>query len=491
MSIFAALNTRSQNFHLPKASVYTPCHFIHHSFMAGQQFMADKTVSKYLNNLEKQFAATDPVLQKAVKVFQDLDEIEFEMGLIENEETTARKSPWWPIISTLGGYSPAKSEFLNRYLDAHLHTARHKFTVLQYTPQSTSATLPGTALDADHRLPFYQISNEIEQTGSGEGNKVNSYLELVTVNSLKLKNKLIIDTPVLNPATENTVNALLRQHVIAISDLVLVFTDLFEADPEYNKDCVANIVAHQDTNKFLFVIDHSEITIEPNKSQEIIASWQRRLAEFGIFTGQYIVLSQNGDSSHIDQRVNNLNNDRSYRVLGSLEKTIRAVDDMIFSEVEEALSTWKERSNATTLIILAFIIMLILFAEIAVGILDLFFDPIIGPAILLALITILTPMHMLISRVHAKFIINQLHKRQKQLNLSEDLAGLFEKSMTFWRILLPMTQPVGKNKKNRKKLNSLLEQTKDLVQALNDQFSRSQYQDYQAPFDTYPGTEEF
>ncbi len=453
--------------------------------------MAEKTVSKHLNNLEKQFAATDPVLQKAVKIFQDLDELEFEMGLIDNDETTARKSSWWPIISTLGGYSPAKSEFLNHYLETQLHTARHKFTVLQYTPQTNSATLPGTALDADHRLPFYQISRDIELTRNGEGSKINSYLELVTTNSNKLKGKLIIDTPVLNPAAENAVTNLLRQHVIQISDLVLVFTDLFEADPEYNRDCIASIVAHQDSNKFVFVVDHSELHLEATKSQEIIASWQRRLAEFGIFTGQFIVLSQDSNTSLIDQRLSHLNHDRSYRILGSLESSIRAIDDVILNEVEEAISTWKERSNATTLIILSFIIMLVLFAEIAVGILDLLFDPIIGPIVVIALIALLTPLHLLISRVHAKFVINQLQKRQKQLNLSEDLSGLFEKGLGFWRMLLPITQPIGKNKKNRKKLSQLLEQTKDLVQALNDQFSRTQFQEYHAPYEQAPGTEEY
>lgn len=451
--------------------------------------MADKTVSKHLVNLEKQFAATDPVLQKAVKVFQELDELEFEMALIDPEETTARRSSWWPLISTLGGYSPAKSEFLNRFLGVTLHTTRHKFTVLQYTPQTTSATLPGTALDADHRLPFYQISRDIEQTSPGEGSKVNSYLELVTVNSNKIKNKLIIDTPALNPAAENAVNALLRQHVTAISDLVLVFTDLFETDPEFNRDAIASILKYQDTNKFLFVIDHSELNLDPDKSREIIASWQRRLTEFGIFTGHYVVLSQNSDNAEIEQRVNNLNNDRSYRVLETLENSIRAVDDVVMEEVESAITLWKERCNATTLIILSFIIMLILFAEIAVGILDLFFDPIIGPLIIVALIAFLTPIHMIVSRVHAKFIINQLHKRQKRLNLSEDLSGLFEKSLSFWRVLLPITQPVGKTKKNRKKLNNLLEQTKDLVQALNDQYSRSQFQEYPSTYEPQSGDE--
>lgn len=448
--------------------------------------MADKTVSKHLINLERQFAATDPVLQKAAKIFQDLDEIEFELGLIDNEETTARKNSWWPIISTVGGYSPAKSDFINRYLGVQVHTARHKFTVLQYTPQTNTATLPGTALDADHRLPFYQISREIELTAAGEGSKLNSYLELVTANSAKLKNKLVIDTPVLNPAAENPVTGLLRQYVIGISDLVLVFNDLFEADADLIKDTLSSIVAHQDSNKFIFVIDHSEINLDATKSQEIATSWQRRLAELGVHTGQFIVLSQSGDAALFDQRFANINNDRSYRILGTLENSIRAIDDVIMPEVEEALTTWKERSNASTLIVLSFIVMLMLFAEIAVGILELLLDPFIGPAILVALIAILTPLHLIVSRVHAKFLIKHLHKRQKQLNLTEDLAGLFEKSLSFWRILMPTTDPVGKNKKNRKKLAALIEQSKDLVQALNDQFSHSQQQEYRSQYDTYP-----
>lgn len=453
--------------------------------------MADKTVSKHLINLEKQFAAADPVLQKTAKVFQELDQIEFEMGLIDNDETTARKNSWWPLISTLGGYSPAKSEFINRYLGVNLHTTRHKFTVLQYTPQASTATLPGTALDADHRLPFYQIGREIEQVASGESNKLNTYLELVTVNSNMLKTKLVIDTPVLNPTTENAVTSLLRKHVIDISDLVLVFTDLFEAEAELISDTITDIVAQQDSNKFVFVVDHAEISLDPQKSQEIAASWRRRLAEYGIHTGEFVVLSQGSDTATIDRRVNNLNNDRSYRVLATLEKSIRDIDDVIINEVEASITTWKDRCNASTLIILAFIVMLILFAEIAVGILDLFFDPIIGPAIILGIAALLTPLHLMISKVHAKFIINQLHKRQKQLNLTEDLAGLFEKSLSFWRVLLPITTPVGKNKKNRKKLISLIEQTKDLVQALNDQFSHSQHPDYRAPFEAFPASEEY
>lgn len=439
--------------------------------------MAEKTLSKHLINLEKYFSASNPILQKASKTFHELDQLEYDLGLIDDNESTSRKSSWWPIVSLIGGFSTAKSEFVNRFLNTNIHSSNHKFTVHQYTPQATSATLPGTALDADHRLPFYQISQTIEQTVKGEGNKINSYLELKTVNSDRLKGKLFIDTPVLNASLDKPVLPVLTQHILEMSDLVLVFTDLFDAPAELIKETITEIVSQQDSNKFIFVIDHSEISLDAQKTNEIIASWQRRLAEIGIHTGQFIVLSDsqlspvNSSINEIDQRLVNIENDRSYRVLHTLEKNIRDINDLYLPEVEKRLVIWKERINMSTLIILGFIITLLLFAEISMGVVQLLFDPIIGPAFILILIAALVPLHLIMARVHAKFIINDLKASQKKLNLTENLSGLFEKSLTFWRIILPINEPVGKNKKTQLKINAMIEQTKDMVQALNDQFS--------------------
>lgn len=442
--------------------------------------MAEKTVSKHLINLEKHFSASNPILQKACKTFHELDQLEYDLGLINNEETTARKSSWWPIVSLIGGFSSAKSEFINRYLSTNLHSSNHKFTVHQYTPQANNATLPGTALDADHRLPFYLISQKIEQTTQGEGNKLNAYLELKTVNSERLKGKLFIDTPVLSASGENSVHTLLTQHILNMSDLVLVFTDLFDAPTELIQDSVNEIISQQDTNKFVFVIDHSEISLDENKTNEIIASWKRRLAELKIHTGQFIVLSDsNASITDIDQRLANIENDRTYRVLHSLEKSIRDINGVIIPEVETLLVTWKDRINMSTFVILGFIVSLLLFAEITMGIVQILFDPIIGPAFILVIIAVLTPIHLMMAKVHAKIIIGRLHDRQKKLNLLENISGLFEQGLTFWRIILPINEPIGKSKKTQKRINSLVEQTKDMVQALNDQFS---YHHHEEPY---------
>lgn len=447
--------------------------------------MTEKTASKYLLNLEKHFAADNPVLLKAAKVFQELDQIEYDLGLIEMDETTASKNSWWPIISLIGGNSTAKSRFINNYLASDnlfsgIQTSSHKFTVLLHNNQSNPTTLPGTALDVDHRFPFYQISRKIEQRQEGEGERINSYLELKTLNSDRLKAKLFIDTPNISAAPSNPITSLLAKHTIENSDLVLVFTDIFDSTSPLVDEIIESIILHQDSNKFVYLIDRPATMLSSTSNSEIISSWQRKLAGLGLNTGQFIVLStqeagissQNpADFAAIDQRIANVGYDRTYRVLNSVEKNIREINTVVMPEVKKAIGHWKDRSTFSSLIVLGFIATVAIFAEIQTGILEFLIDPIIGPAIIVTLAVIMTPLHIIFSRLQAKLIIDQLNARQKELHLMENLAGIFEKNLTFSRMILPISEPVGWNKKTKLRLTQLSNKAKELVQLLNDNFS--------------------
>jgi len=401
------------------------------------------------------------------------------------DETTASKNSWWPIISLIGGNSTAKSRFINNYLDSDnlfsgIQTSSHKFTVLLHNNQSNPATLPGTALDVDHRFPFYQISSKIEQQQEGEGDRINSYLELRTLNSDHLKNKLFIDAPNISAAPANPVTSLLAKHAIENSDLVLIFTDMFDSTSPLVDEVIANITLHQDSNKFVYLIDRPAAILNSPANNEIVSSWQRKLAGLGLNTGQFIVLpSQEGgvgaqnptDFAAIDQRIANVGHVRTYRVLSSLEKNVREINSVVMPEVKKAIGQWKDRSAFSSLIVLGFIATLAIFAEIQAGILELLIDPVIGPAIIVTLIVIMTPLHVLFSRIQAKLIISQLNARQKELHLMENLAGIFEKNLTFSRMMLPISEPIGWNKKTKLRLTQISNKTKELVQLLNDSFS--------------------
>jgi hypothetical protein len=416
---------------------------------------------------------------------QELDQIEFDLGLIENDETTASKNSWWPIISLIGGNSTAKSRFINNYLGSDnlfsgIQTSNHKFTVLLHNSQSNPTTLPGTALDVDHRFPFYQIGRKIEQRQEGEGERINSYLELKTLNSDRLKSKLFIDAPNISAAPPNPVTSLLVRHAIENSDLILVFTDVFDSTSPLVDELIENITIHQDTNKFVYLIDRPVAMLNSASNTEMVSSWQRKLAALGLNTGQFFVLpSQEGDMSPqnkaelaaIDQRIANVGYDRTYRVLNSIEKNIRELNNVVIPEVKKATELWKDRSVFSSLIVIGFIVTVAIFMEIQTGILEFLIDPIIGPAIGIALMAFLTPLHLIFSKLQSKLIISQLNGRQKELHLMEDLAGLFEKNLTFRRMIFPASEPVGWNKKTKLRLTQVSNRAKELVQSLNDNFS--------------------
>ncbi|PKM13770.1 MAG: hypothetical protein CVV13_00860 [Gammaproteobacteria bacterium HGW-Gammaproteobacteria-3] len=442
--------------------------------------MIKKTPGKHLLNIEKHFAHDNPTLLQATKVFHDLDQLKFELGLIDNEETSASQYSWWPVISVLGGQSSASSKFIDEYLDTDssllgIQSVNHKFTVLQHNNQAVPVTLPGTALDVDHRLPFYRISRKIERLAPGEGENINAFLELKTINNTRLKDKLFIEAPALGgDDTLNPVTQLLIEHSVDISDLVLIFCDIFSAESPQITELTKKIASQQDSNKFVYIIDAG------GSSTEIIRAWQQKLAETGIKTGQFIALSSQLSLSDahnrqamaiIDQRLNSISHYRSYRILHSLEKNIRDIKDVIVPEVSEALSIWKDRTNFSSLLILGFIATLMVFAEIEMGFFALLFDPIVGPLFLLALIAVMVPLHLFISKLQAKLIISRLDERQQELLLREHLSQMFEKNLTFSRMLWPSPTPAGWNKQTKTRLTKLIEKTKELFLSMNDGFN--------------------
>jgi hypothetical protein len=428
--------------------------------------MTEKIASKHLINLQSQFAIENPVLQNAIKVFHELDQFEFDLGLIENDDTTAIQTSWWTTVSLVGGNSGAKEAFLARYLNTEL-SPTHKTTVLLHSPQTNQTILPATALDVDYRYPFYRVSQKLEQIQKGEGEKINANLEMRSLNSSRLQGKLFIDIPNFIHATNYEVSNFLTTYSMEQSDVVLVFCDIFNTNSDLAKALTATLIKQQESNKLIFLFDDTTSGA---------TGWQKKLADLGLTIGQFIGISQlenqtSADFILLEQRIANAGLQRSYRVLHSLEKSIDDVEDVIIFEVTRAITNWKERSTFSSLIILGFLSMLAVILEVEMGFLELLLDPIIGTAIVLMTVAFMVPTHVLLSKMQAKFEINSLTKRQKQLHLTENLVVLFEQNMTFSRMMLPISEPLGWNKKTKSQLSVLRNKTKELVQSLNDNFN--------------------
>ena len=97
----------------------------------------------------------NPVLVEVVDRYKSLDSIAHKMGLLKTDESYATQISWWPLISVLGTFSAGKSSFINSYLGLKLQDTGNqavddRFTVISYSSDSESRTLPGIALTVIH-----------------------------------------------------------------------------------------------------------------------------------------------------------------------------------------------------------------------------------------------------------------------------------------------------------------------------------------------------
>jgi len=187
-------------------------------------------IDKRLKELEKHLADEHPILLDSVKSFRKLDKVTRKLGFFDRETSHATDISWWPIVSVLGTYSSGKSTFLNSHLGAEIQRTGNqavddRFTVLCYSPEDQLRLLPGYALDADPRFPFYRMSRSIEEIAKGEGSRIDAYLQLKTWNGEALRGKVFIDSPGFDADEKRSAILRLTNHIIDLSDLVLVFFD--------------------------------------------------------------------------------------------------------------------------------------------------------------------------------------------------------------------------------------------------------------------------
>ncbi len=468
--------------------------------------MAEKAASNYLSNLENFLAGQNPALIEAVKVFQELDQVEFELGLLDNEDTTASKVSWWPVISVMGTAGSGKAEFINSYLKANVlqtdtHSASEKITVFQHSASQSGMILPGTALDGDPRFPFFQTSKKIEEVAKGKGSQINSYLQLKTCSSAQLQNKILIDVPELLQSSDKVCHFLFR-HIIEISDLVLVFLETGRLGQMNLEPMLGEMTKQQNSENFIYIVNQKTVAdVSPFAEQET-DQLKKKLIDLGVNSSQFFVLDQakaavasssSGgsilsqiaghtppatesekypDLEVIEERMGNINIHRAYRILDSLEKSIRAPEEVFIPQVKEAIGVWKDRSHFTMALIGGLAAAVMAYLEVHLGLMSALLDPILGSIALVVIILVSIPAYLLISKIQANKVLDSLNDRARIEGLLENPAGLFEKSLTKWRMYLPIKNPAGWNGPIRERLQALMERAKNLVQYMNDDFSR-------------------
>lgn len=469
-------------------------------------------IEERLKKLETHLKTENDLLTDVIPIFRKLDTIAYQLGLLNREEHSyVTRISWWPIISVLGTFSAGKSSFINHYLGYNVQrtgvqAVDDKFTVLCYSGEATTTVLPGIALDADDRFPFYEISHDIARQAGTSEQRVNTYLQMKVCASQPLRGKILIDSPGFDADDQRT--ATLRsitQHIINLSDLVLIFFDARHAEPGAMRDTLQYLVKttldRPDSSKFLYILNQIDVTAREDNPEEVVAAWQRSMAQAGLTAGHFYRIYNpdvclpfadpqvkerfekkcSADLTEIHTRMEQVGIDRAYRLTGMLEHTAKEIEDKIIPTLQELLQRWKKEVLWTELGILGILAGLAVFWFTMTGTtVNLGFKlkelgpmtlPITGGVMILLVLLL----HLKICKQAAKDVLRKF-KHGKEISddyTRECVTRAFRKNTGFWRSLFIwfVNEPRGWCRSTPQRLHNILNDINNYVQTLNNRFT--------------------
>lgn len=477
--------------------------------------MAQSTsqIERRLASLEAHLAQENPILLRAVKSFRDLDVVARRLGFFSSEESYATRVPWWPLVSILGTYSAGKSTFINSYLGYKLQLTGNqavddKFSVICFGSEDGVRVLPGLALDADPRFPFYQISRAIEETAPGEGRRVDAYLQLKSCPSEGVRGKIMIDSPGFDADAQRTATLRITNHIIDLSDLVLVFFDARHPESGTMQDTLTHLVSQSvlrpDSNKFLYILNQIDTTAREDNPEDVVASWQRALAHAGLTAGRFYRIynkeaatpiedealrlrfeaKRDEDMAEISARMAQVEVDRAYRVVAILDQTAHDIADRIVPRLQAMLAQWRRRALWSDGLVLGGLLAAVVVWTLMTGqwtgwsFTHPFWSTLVGEPIwrwvvLGAVVGLGGYLHIVLRKAAAKAIMARQRRTTTDMREQEQLDNFlaaFRKNTSLWHSIFHKS-PVGWGKRTQRRLKEVLIEANRYVQDLNDKFT--------------------
>ncbi|WP_353661325.1 dynamin family protein [Hydrogenimonas sp. SS33] len=447
------------------------------------------TPKERYKKLKQHLKEENPVLLEVISQYEQLDKTAHGLGLLEPEESYTANISWWPLISVLGTFSAGKSTFINDYLGVKVQQSGNqavddKFTVICYGNNEKPQTLPGLALDADPRFPFYNISEEVEKVEKGEGNRVNLYLQLKTVKSDAIKGEILIDSPGFDADSQRDSILRITDHIIDMSDLVLIFFDARHPEPGAMRDTLEHLVGttvrHRDANKILYILNQIDTTAKEDNLEDVIGAWQRALSQQGLVSGNFFAIyneeaanpiddasvaerlkrKKDEDLAKIVERMEGVKIERAYRISKALEDFAKEIQRDKLPRLSTALRSWGRKVMAADLL------LILLFAGGGAALFALGILP--STTAMLAGYTAFAVLLFLVLHFKLKsWLAGRLVRRWEEKDPA--IAKAVRHNTRWYR---PMLRVWGKGwiRRSGERLDSVIEYSRSAIRKLNDQF---------------------
>ena len=474
------------------------------------------SIKRRVDSLEKHLKQENKtLLLRAVKSFRDLDSVAYKMGILPPNDSFTTRVTWWPMVSILGTFSSGKSTFINSFLKQDMQRTGNqavddKFTVICFTEGEEPRTLPGLALDADPRFPFYNISHEIERVSAGEGKRIDSYLQLKTCQTEVSRGKIFIDSPGFDADAQRNATLRITDDMMKLSDLVLVFFDARHPEPGAMRDTlehlVQNTIHRSDSNKFLFILNQIDCTVQEDNLEDVVAAWQRSLSQAGLTAGRFYQIynlssaspiedeamraryesKRQEDMDEIEDRISKIEVERAYRIVGVLEHTTKMIETDVVPKLQEFLTRWRKRVLISDALILgiagAGIGALLMKSNIDIipwlhyehWLSDsvVFWKKMVAALLGLGTIGLAAITHLGMRKMAIKTLLYEIENGIPNNDLREFVGNAFIYNTKPWRSIFKTT-PAGWGAFSRSKatLEKVLKNTDIFVQSLNDKYT--------------------
>jgi hypothetical protein len=263
---------------------------------------------------------------------------------------------------------------------------------------------------------------------------------------------------------------------------------------------IERTIHRNDTGKFLYILNQIDTTARENNPEDVIAAWQRALGERGLTAGRFYAVynpdaavpiedeslrsryetKRDLDLSEIHSRMEEVEIERAYRIVGALEKTARDIEERCVPLISATLDKWRKRVLVGDAVAMGGLILALLIYSINAGYWQgLSFQPawlapdansLILWGILALLVILFGAIHFSVRNLAARTLLKGLRKKSTEQGIKGNPASAFIRSTKPWRSLFSKN-PAGWGRRSRKQLQQVLQSTDTYIQTLNDQFT--------------------
>jgi hypothetical protein len=264
---------------------------------------------------------------------------------------------------------------------------------------------------------------------------------------------------------------------------------------------VSKTINRQDSGKFLYILNQIDTTAREDNPEEVVAAWQRALGDRGLTAGRFFTIyneaaanpipdealrrrfegKRDADLADITERMEQVEIERAYRIVGSLEKTARGFEDKVVPAINGLIRRWRKRTLigdliAALLILGGFIgitnrlgqweglqFKAAWWDKLTATPMSIYFTALGAFVLWLAV-------HFGVRRLAAKSLLRKADREGQSLGIRGSLREAFQANTRPWRSIFSQ-HPAGWGRRSRRRIQQALEDADRYVQDLNDRFT--------------------